>query len=106
MLSDKIAIIKTGGKQYKVKPGKLIKIEKLKDQEKDQEIEFSTLLIADEKNKDVKIGKPFLTEKIKGKIESLNKDKKISVIKFKNKTRYLRNKGHRQAYHYVRISDF
>lgn len=98
----KIAVIKTGGKQYKVKTGEIIKIEKLEAKE-GEKIKFDTLLIATTDAKDVKIGTPTLGEKVEGKIVAEGRDKKISVIKYKNKTRYLRNKGHRQHFTKVKI---
>ena len=99
---SKIAVIKTGGKQYKVKEGDVLKIEKL-NKNKDEKIVFETLLIASTDGSDINIGKPFLDKKIEGKIVENGKNKKILVVKYKNKTRYLRNKGHRQEYSKVEI---
>lgn len=100
----KIAVIKTGGKQYKVKAGDTIKIEKLEGED-GTKVEFETLLVASTDAKEVNIGTPVLKEKIEGKIVESGRDKKISVIKYKNKTRYLRNKGHRQHYTKVEIGN-
>ncbi len=98
----KIAVIKTGGKQYKVKKGDKIKIEKL-DKKEGAKITFDTLLISSTDAKEVNIGKPSLGKKTEGKVVEQGRDKKISVIKYKNKTRYLRNKGHRQPFTKVEI---
>ena len=98
----KIAVIKTGGKQYKVKEGQQIKVEKL-DKKEGAKVSFDTLLIATTDAKEVNIGKPGLGKKVEGKVVEQGRNKKVSVIKFKNKTRYLRNKGHRQAYSKVEI---
>lgn len=103
-MSDKIAVIKTGGKQYKVKKGSTVKVEKLAG-EAGTEIKFETLLISSEDGKDLALGKPSLGEKVIGKITEQGREKKINVVKYKNKTRYLRNKGHRQAFTKVEISD-
>ncbi len=110
-MPNKIAIIKTGGKQYKVKEGQTIKIEKidpltsLGQAKKDgAKVTFDTLLTATTDGKEVNIGKPDLGKKVEGKIVEQGRDKKISVIKYKNKTRYLRNKGHRQNFTKVEIS--
>jgi len=100
---NKIAVIKTGGKQYKVKEGDKIKIEKL-NQEVGKKIKFDTLLIASEDGEELNLGNPSLGEKVEGKILEQEKDKKINVVKYKNKTRYLRNKGHRQLFTKVEIS--
>jgi large subunit ribosomal protein L21 len=96
----KIAIIKTGGKQYKVAEGQELKIEKL-GLEKGTKIKFETLLIADEK--DATIGAPTLGEKVEAEVLEEGKNKKILVVKFKNKTRYRRNVGHRQPFSKVKI---
>ncbi len=100
----KIAVIKTGGKQYKVEKGKTIKIEKL-DTPVEKKINFDTLLVAstDTGGKEFKLGQPLLKQKVEGKVVEQGKDKKISVIKYKRKTRYLKNKGHRQAFTKVKI---
>jgi large subunit ribosomal protein L21 len=99
----KIAVIKTGGKQYKVKKGDTIKIEKLNKKE-GARVTFDTLLIADSDGKKVEIGKPKLKKKVEGKILKQGRDKKVTVIKYKSKIRYLRNKGHRQLHSKVEIT--
>lgn len=97
----KIAIIKTGGKQYKVKEGQTLKIEKL-GLENGGKTKFETLLVADEDK--VNIGMPSLGEKVEGEVLETSKGKKVTVVKYKNKTRYLRTVGHRQTYTKVKIS--
>ena len=99
----KIAVIKTGGKQYKVKEGQVLKIEKL-TAEKDAKIKFETLLVASEDGKEISLGKPSLGEKVEGKVLETAKGKKVSVVKFKNKVRYKKNVGHRQTYTKVEIT--
>lgn len=91
----KIAVIKTGGKQHKVSQGQEIKIEKI-DGQAGEILKFQTLMVAEEEK--VQLGQPVLGELVEGKILEQGKNKKISVIKFKNKTRYKRNVGHRQPY--------
>ncbi|HAM88029.1 MAG: 50S ribosomal protein L21 [Candidatus Falkowbacteria bacterium GW2011_GWC2_38_22] len=100
---SKIAVIKTGGKQYKVKEEQILLIEKL-DAELNAKVNFETLLIASADGAELNLGKPSLGEKVEGIVIENLKDKKVSVIKYKNKTRYLRNKGHRQNYTKVKIS--
>lgn len=97
----KIAVIKTGGKQYKVAQGQNLKIEKI-DAEIGAVLKFQTLLVAEEEK--VNMGKPELGEIVEGKITEHGKGKKISVVKFKNKTRYKKNVGHRQPFTKVEIT--
>lgn len=87
------AVIKTGGKQYVVSEGKTVAIEKL-EAEKDAEITFKEVLaIGGDK---VVVGMPFVEKaKVIGKLVENYKDKKIRVVKFKSKSRYLRTNGHR-----------
>lgn len=97
----KIAVIKTGGKQYKVAQGQNLKIEKI-DGETGAVLKFPTLLVAEEEN--IQLGQPNLGEMVEGKILEQGRGKKIHVIKFKNKTRYKRNVGHRQPFTKVEIT--
>ncbi len=101
---SKIAVITTGGKQYKVKANDIIKVEKLTNKE-GEKIKFDTLLIANSDGSSLKLGRPKLKEKVEGKVLKTEKDKKIKVIKYKNKTRYKRNLGHRQQKTSVEISE-
>lgn len=102
---SKIAVIKTGGKQYKVSEGKKLDVEKLAGKEGDKVTFDQVLMIADEDGKNVEIGKPFLSKnKVEAKIEKQFKDDKVMVIKFKNKVRYRRKKGHRQNKTLIQIS--
>lgn len=101
----KLAVIMTGGKQYIVKPGDSLKVEKLNAKQGDDFVFDKVLLTAD--NNDVKIGQPYVeAAKVRAKIEGEGKAKKVSVIRFKPKTRYHKKKGHRQPYTQVRISNF
>jgi large subunit ribosomal protein L21 len=90
----KYAVIKTGGKQYKVKEGQTIEVEKL-EAEKNKPVEFDEVLLSVDQDK-VKIGQPKLDEKVKGKVIEQVKGKKLTVFKFKAKTGYRRKIGHRQ----------
>ena len=98
-----IAVIKTGGKQYKVKKGQSIKIEKLNADE-GAKVKFDTLLTASTDGKEVNVGKPSLGEKVEGKVVEHGRDKKVTVVKYKNKTRYKRTLGHRQPFTKVEIT--
>ncbi len=102
---SKIAVIKTGGKQYKVAEGDRLKVEKIAGKE-GAEVSFKeVLLVADDKDKDVKLGQPKVKDaKVTAKVLQQAKDKKVMVIKYKNKTRYRRKKGHRQNFTEVEIN--
>jgi large subunit ribosomal protein L21 len=97
-----LAIIKTGGKQYLVKKGDKIKVEKLSTEEGDKTT-FETLITMDETGENIKIGKPVLDSKVEAKVLKQARADKVKVIKYKAKTRYHRNVGHRQAYSLVQI---
>jgi large subunit ribosomal protein L21 len=100
----KIAVIKTGGKQYKVKEGDKLDIERLIGKEGDKVSFDQVLLTSDEDGKNIEVGKPFLSgKKVEAKIEKQFRDDKVMVIKFKNKTRYRRKKGHRQNKTLIKI---
>ncbi len=89
----KIAVIKTGGKQYKVAVGDQIKVEKL-EAEKGTKVKLDTLLIAS--GADLELGQPSLGEKVEAEVIDTAKGDKVTVVKYKNKTRYKRTVGHRQ----------
>lgn len=97
-----LAVIKTGGKQYLVKQGDKIKIEKLPGKEGNV-VKFDTLLITDEIGEKVEVGQPLLKTKVEGKILKQDKNKKVLVVKYKAKTRYEKRVGHRQPYTLVQI---
>jgi len=97
-----ISVIKTGGKQYLVKKGDKIKIEKLEGKVGDK-VEFSEVLFQGGE-KDVKVGAPFVTgAKVEGKILKQGKDKKVTGVKHKAKKRYKVKFGHRQMVTEVEI---
>ncbi len=98
----KFAVIKTGGKQYKVKEKDVVSIEKLTALE-GEAVSFETLMTFDDAGT-IDLGVPSLGEKVQGKIISTAKTDKVSVVKFKNKTRYRRNVGHRQIKTKVEIT--
>ncbi len=97
------AVIKTGGKQYRVKEGDIIRIEKI-DGEVGQSIELGeVLLIADPK--EPKIGQPVVNNaKVVGDIIRQGKGKKIIIFKSKRRKGYRKKQGHRQNYTFVRIN--
>jgi large subunit ribosomal protein L21 len=101
--SNKIAVIKTGGKQYKVKSGQVLKIEKI-EKEAGENVKFDTLLVADTDGSAIDLGAPSLGEKVEAKVLEQGRDKKVTVVKYKNKTRYKRTIGHRQSFTKIEIT--
>lgn len=98
-----LAVIKTGGKQYIVSPGKKLKIEKL-PQEEGSEVVFSEVLLL-ENDTDIEIGTPFIEgAKVTGKLLEQGKAKKVVVFKFKAKKRERKKRGHRQRYSEIEIT--
>jgi len=99
----KFAVIETGGKQYLVEPKEKIEVEKLSG-EAGATVNFGkVLLLAD--GADVKVGKPYVTGAVvSGKILKQGRAKKVIILKYHNKTRYRRKKGHRQHFTQVEIT--
>lgn len=98
---SKIAVVKTGGKQYKVEAGDTIKVEKL-NLEPGANIKLETLLIAD--GDKLELGQPSLGEKVEAELVSQGRAPKVTVVKYKSKTRYKRTLGHRQPFSTLKIS--
>lgn len=101
----KFAIIKTGGKQYKISEGDVVKIEKLSDENKvGDKIIFDEVLLIDD-GKTTQIGTPFIKgAQITASLESEGKGKKVHIIKFKSKSNYSKKIGHRQPFNKVKIA--
>ena len=98
------AVFKTGGKQYRVKPGDTLDVEKL-TVGVDTVAEFGEVLAISDGG-EVTYGSPYVAgAKVLAQVQSHYKDKKIIVFKYKAKTRYRRKKGHRQVYTRLLIQD-
>lgn len=101
------AIIKTGGKQYKVAEGDVLSVEKIssdKRQETSDKVIFDKVLLW-ANDKDIKIGKPLVSgAKVEAKVVEEGKGKKKMVFRYKSKTRRRKKKGHRQLYTKVQIT--
>ncbi len=96
------AIIKTGGKQYRVSEGETLKVEKL-DVEVGAEVVFEEVLTV-VSEADVKIGKPVVEgAKVTAKVLEQGKAEKIFVFKYKAKSNYRKRQGHRQPFTAVEI---
>ena len=99
------AIVRTGGKQYKVVEGQTLRIEKVPVKEGDV-LDMDVLLVADSEGKAVQIGQPFVSgAKVTARVVSHGVGDKVSVIKYKPKVRYKRNVGHRQPESIVSIEN-
>jgi large subunit ribosomal protein L21 len=99
------AVIKTGGKQYKVSEGKFVSIEKIKGEyKKGDKISFDKVLLVDD-GKDTTIGTPFIKgAKVDAEITEIGRARTVLVMKYKQKSRYLRRNGHRQPFFQVKIT--
>ena len=103
--SEEFAVIFTGGKQYKVAVGDILKIEKLEgDFKAGDKIVFDKVLLVDN-GIDTTIGSPYIES---ATVESLfqrhGRNKTVTVMKYKQKSRYLKKNGHRQPFIEVKIS--
>lgn len=99
-----IAVIKTGGKQYVVKPGDKLRIEKL-EQKEGEKVTFSEVLLI-ENDKKVEVGNPTIKKaEVLAKVIKQDKEEKVIVFKYKSKKRYSRKIGHRQPFTEVEIID-
>jgi len=98
------AVIETGGKQYRVSEGDTIKIEKLPGEHKaGDKITFDKVLLVDD-GKNTELGAPYIEKaKVTGSFVEEGKAKKISVVKYKAKSRYNKTRGHRQIFNTVKI---
>ncbi|MGI6412966.1 MAG: 50S ribosomal protein L21 [Syntrophomonadaceae bacterium] len=97
------AIITTGGKQYKISEGSVLKVEKLKA-EKGQNIVIDEVLMLNDGNGNIRIGNPIVENaRVIFKVLDQARDKKIIVYKYKRRKNYRRKQGHRQPYTMLRV---
>ncbi len=101
----KIAIIETGGKQYVVTTGSMLKIERLDGAEKaGDKVVFDKVLLVDDGSA-AKVGSPYLAgSKVSGELVENATAPTVTVIRYRQKSRYFKKKGHRQPYAKVRIT--
>ena len=97
------AVIKTGGKQYVVEPGQVLKVEKLNLPE-GSEVEFEALMVRDDDG-NVKVGPEAKSAKVKATVVRHGKGKKIIVFKYKAKKHYQRKYGHRQHFTEIQVNE-
>jgi large subunit ribosomal protein L21 len=97
------AVVATGGKQYKVQEGDVLRIEKLAGQVGD-EVAFDQVLMVGE-GESVRVGRPLLEgASVTASIVEQDKSKKVLVFKFKRRKRYRRKQGHRQPFTAIKIN--
>ncbi len=97
------AVIATGGKQYRVSPGQVVRVERL-PREKGEEVEFTGVLLLSKDGQVTVDPKALARARVKGQVVSQGKAPKVTVVKFKRRKNYRRKKGHRQAVTAVRIT--
>ena len=97
------AIIQTGGKQYKVKSGEILKIEKLTDSKPDSKIEFKEILAYGD-DKTIEIGSPTVTgAKVEASLVKNGKNRTVLIFKKRRRHNSRRKNGHRQEYSMIKI---
>ena len=97
------AVIKTGGKQYKVKSGEILKIEKLPDSKPESKIEFNEILAYGD-DKSIEIGTPTVEgAKVEADLIKNGKDRTILIFKKRRRHNSRRKNGHRQTYSLIKI---
>ena len=98
------AVIKTGGKQYKVKSGEILKIEKLPDSKPDSKIEFNEILAYGD-DKTIEVGTPIVAgAKVEADLIKNGKDRTILIFKKRRRQNSRRKNGHRQEHTIIRIN--
>ncbi len=98
-----LAVIATGGKQYLVKTGELVKIEKIAGEAGTTVTFDQVLMTADDDGSNVKFGKPYVSTPVKAEIVRQGKNRTVRVEKFKRKVRYHKVHGQRQRFTEVKI---
>lgn len=109
--NNSFAIIETGGKQYRVAVGDSIKIEKISAKggpasgwKEGDLLTFDKVLLVNDGKDSTDIGTPYVSgAKVSGTITKIGRHPKITVIKYKQKSRYFKKNGHRQPYFKVKI---
>lgn len=97
------AVVKTGGKQYKVKEGQTLRVEKLEAQP-GQSLDLEVLMVSGEDGQGLKVGTPTVSgAKVSAKVVEHGRADKVLVVKYKPKSRYKRVNGHRQPFTSLQI---
>jgi large subunit ribosomal protein L21 len=97
------AVIKTGGKQYKVSHGHVLRVEKL-DAEVGTQIDFSEVLLVSD-GSEISVGAPYVdNSKVSTTVQAQGRGKKIKIIKMRRRKHYRKQMGHRQAYTELKVT--
>jgi large subunit ribosomal protein L21 len=97
------AVISSGGKQYKVTQGELVKLEKI-SAEVGEMVEFSVLLLADQAL-ELQVGAPYLSTRVKASVVEHGRHEKVKILKFRRRKHHRKQMGHRQHYTAVKITE-
>ncbi len=98
------AVIQSGGKQYKVKSGEILKIEKLPNSKSDTKVEFNDILAYGD-NKVIEIGSPTIQgDKVEANLIKNSKNRTVLIFKKRRRQNSRRKNGHRQEYSMIRIN--
>ena len=98
------AVIKTGGKQYKVKAGEIIKVEKLLDSKAESKVEFKEVLAYSD-DKVIELGEPTISgAKVEADLIKNSKNRTVLIFKKRRRKNSRRKNGHRQQYSLIRIN--
>ena len=98
------AVIQTGGKQYKVKSGEILKIEKLEDSKPESKVEFKEILAYGD-DKTIELGEPIITgAKVEADLLKNGKNRTILIFKKRRRKNSRRKNGHRQQFSLIRIN--
>ena len=98
------AVIATGGKQYRVAPGQVIKVERL-GKEKGASVQFDKVLLVNNDGQVTIESKALSSARVTGEVVAEKKGPKVLVVKFKRRKNYRRHRGHRQTMTAVRITN-
>jgi large subunit ribosomal protein L21 len=98
------AVIKTGGKQYRVAEGQTLKVEKL-DIEEGAAVEFDTVLMIADGDR-IEVGAPYVHGgRVAAIVKSQGRGPKVRIVKFRRRKHYFKTQGHRQSYTELQIND-
>lgn len=98
------AVIATGGKQYRVEPGSVLRVERLEG-DLGATIEFDQVLLVGDGER-ITVGTPLVKGgKVTATIEGHGKGAKVDIVKFRRRKHYMRHKGHRQHYTQIKVTD-
>ena len=103
-IDESFAVFETGGKQYTVSVGEIVRVEKIKGEYKEGEtIKFDKVLLVDD-GKNTSIGDPYLKgAAVSASLEKIGRSRKVDVVKYKAKSRYFKRNGHRQPFFEIKI---